>query len=61
MVAVVGRLQVNTWEDQQKVKHTSIDVVAEEQHFAGSKNDNPTQNAQQSTQQIPQDDDDLPF
>ena len=37
MVAVVGRLQVNTWEDQQKVKHTSVDVVAEEQHFAESK------------------------
>ena len=38
MVAVVGRLQVNTWEDQQKVKHTSYEVVVEEQHFAGSSN-----------------------
>ena len=38
MVAVVGRLQVSTWEDQQKVKHTSVDVVAEEQHFAESRN-----------------------
>ncbi|MGL4362067.1 MAG: single-stranded DNA-binding protein [Cellulosilyticaceae bacterium] len=37
MVAVVGRLQVSTWEDQQKVKHTSVDVIAEEQHFAESK------------------------
>lgn len=37
MVAIVGRLQVNTWEDQQKVKHTSVDVVVEEQHFAESK------------------------
>ncbi|MBP3887509.1 MAG: single-stranded DNA-binding protein [Cellulosilyticum sp.] len=37
MVSVVGRLQVNTWEDQQKVKHTSVDVVAEEQHFAESR------------------------
>lgn len=37
MVSIVGRLQVNTWEDQQKVKHTSVDVVAEEQHFAESK------------------------
>ena len=34
MVAVVGRLQTNSWEDQQKVKHTSIDIVVEEQHFA---------------------------
>lgn len=37
MVSVVGRLQVNTWEDQQKVKHTSVDVVIEEQHFAESR------------------------
>lgn len=37
MVAIVGRLQVNTWEDQQKVKHTSVDVVVEEQHFAESR------------------------
>lgn len=37
MVAVVGRLQVSTWEDQQKVKHTSVDVIAEEQHFAESR------------------------
>lgn len=37
MVSVVGRLQVNTWEDQQKAKHTSVDVVAEEQHFAESR------------------------
>ncbi|WP_070001191.1 single-stranded DNA-binding protein [Cellulosilyticum sp. I15G10I2] len=37
MVSIVGRLQVNTWEDQQKVKHTSVDVVAEEQHFAESR------------------------
>jgi len=37
MVSVVGRLQVNAWEDTQKVKHTSVDVVAEEQHFAESR------------------------
>ncbi len=37
MVAVVGRLQVSTWEDQQKVKHTSVDVITEEQHFAESR------------------------
>jgi single-strand DNA-binding protein len=37
MVAVSGRLQVNTWEDSQRVKHTSVEVVVEEQHFAESK------------------------
>lgn len=37
MVAVVGRIQIGAWEDQQHVKHTSVDIVAEEQHFAESK------------------------
>lgn len=37
MVSVVGRLQVNNYEDQQKVKRTSVDVVIEEQHFAEGK------------------------
>ena len=37
MVAVTGRLQTNSWEDQQKVKHTSIDIIVEEQHFAESR------------------------
>ncbi|MEG0013207.1 MAG: single-stranded DNA-binding protein [Cellulosilyticaceae bacterium] len=36
-VVIVGRLQQNTWEDQQKVKHTSVEIVVEEQHFAESK------------------------
>lgn len=39
-VTVVGRLQVNTWQDQQGVKHTSYDVIVEEQHFAESKQQN---------------------
>lgn len=37
MVAIVGRVQMNNWEDQDHVKHTSVDIVAEEQHFAESK------------------------
>ncbi len=37
MVSIVGKLQVNTWEDEQKIKRTSVDVIAEEQHFAESK------------------------
>lgn len=37
MVSIVGRLQNNNWEDQNKVKHYGVDVVAEEQHFAESK------------------------
>ena len=37
MVAISGKIQINTWEDQQKVKHTSVDVIVDEQHFAESK------------------------
>lgn len=36
-VVIVGRLQVNTWEDDKKVKHTKTEIVVEEQHFAESK------------------------
>ena len=37
MVSVVGRLQIGSWEDQQGVKRTNVDVIAEEQHFAESR------------------------
>ena len=36
-VAVVGRLQNRTWDDQQGQKHYATDVVAEEVYFADSK------------------------
>lgn len=37
MVAVVGKLQNNTWQDGQGNKRTTVEVIAEEQHFAESK------------------------
>ena len=37
MVAVTGRLQVRSWEDQNGQKRVSTDVVIEEQFFAESK------------------------
>lgn len=37
MVAVTGRLQIGSWEDKEGVKRTNVDVIAEEQHFAESK------------------------
>ncbi|MHC1749455.1 MAG: single-stranded DNA-binding protein [Cellulosilyticaceae bacterium] len=67
MVAVVGRLQVNAWEDQNKVKHSTIEVVAEEQHFAGSKSSSETVpdrvGTQHSSELAPtmEEDNDLPF
>lgn len=37
MIAVCGRLQVSTYEDQNKQKRTSTEVVVEDQYFAESK------------------------
>lgn len=37
MVAVVGRLQVSTYDDKEGVKRWSTDVIVDEQHFAESK------------------------
>ena len=68
MIAVVGRMQVNTWTDEKNVKRTSYDVIAEEQHFAGSKQDNASTTDGGSGYNRPQaevgmiiEDDDLPF
>ncbi len=37
MVSVVGRLQLNSWEDQQNVKRISPNIIVDEQHFAESR------------------------
>lgn len=37
MVAIVGHLQVRSWDDNEGKKHWSTEVVIEEQHFAESK------------------------
>ena len=42
LVAVCGRLQVRNWEDKQGQKRKSVEVIAEEVHFAESKKDAPT-------------------
>lgn len=66
MVSIVGRLQVNNWEDAQKVKHISIDVIAEEQHFAEGKSTSSVSPAANPSEPyaVPTNldsDDDLPF
>lgn len=38
-VAVIGRLQTRTWDDEQGQKHYITEVVAEETYFADSKRD----------------------
>lgn len=47
-VAVAGRIQTRTWEDKQGQKRKSVEVVAEEVHFAEPKRD-----SYQSGREIP--------
>ena len=76
LVAVAGRIQTRTWEDKQGNKRKSVEVVAEEVHFAEPKRDN-SQPRNEMPQQggfdpmaglggnafaaLPGDDNDLPF
>ena len=43
-VAIVGRIQTRTWDDEQGQKHYVTEVVAEEAYFADSKRDGETSN-----------------
>lgn len=43
-VAITGRLQTRTWEDDKSQKHYITEVVAEEAYFADSKKDSDTSN-----------------
>ena len=46
-VAVVGRLQTRTWDDEQGQKHYITEVIAEEVYFADSKKEDNTQAQEQ--------------
>lgn len=65
MIAIVGRLQVRNWTDKDGNKRRNMEVVVEEQHFAGSKNENqeprrePAEDGFYPIDDI--EDDDLPF
>ena len=37
MVAILGHMHKETWEDSEHNKHSRMEVIAEEQYFAGSK------------------------
>ena len=43
-VAITGRLQTRTWDDDQGQKHYITEVVAEEAYFADSKRDGAVEN-----------------
>ena len=60
MIAVVGRIQTRTWEDNEGKKRYITEVIADEAYFTGSKSKTETDKA---TDTWPPDyeDDDLPF
>jgi single-strand DNA-binding protein len=60
MIAVVGRIQTRTWEDNEGKKRYITEVIVDEVYFAGSKSKTETEKA---TDTWPPDyeDDDLPF
>ncbi|MDF2523036.1 MAG: single-stranded DNA-binding protein [Clostridiales bacterium] len=68
-VAVTGRIQTRTWDDNEGKRHYVTEVVAEEAYFADSKRDgemparaSDTQNADRADGFYPlEEDDDLPF
>ena len=69
-VAIVGRIQTRTWDDEQGQKHYVTEVVAEEAYFADSKRDGDVSDfgntfgeavTQSAEFQVTSSDDDLPF
>lgn len=40
MISIVGRLQVRSWDDSEGKRHWSTEVITDEIHFAGGKNEN---------------------
>lgn len=75
LVAVAGRIQTRVWEDKQGQKRKSVEVVADEVHFAEPKRDGQPRNEQPQSggfdpaaglggnafAALPGDDNDLPF
>lgn len=68
-VAVIGRIQTRSWDDDQGQKHYATEVVADEVYFADSKKENEgelqaensTNNTLNTTNDFTVDQDDLPF
>ena len=69
LVAVAGRIQTRTWEDQNGNKRKAVEVVADEVHFAESKKAGQGNNTEIGDpmaalggfNMLPGDDDSLPF
>ena len=69
MIAVVGSIQTRSWDGQDGKKQYATEVVVDEAHFTGSKNDaakssdgnTSTENTSGFDTITPEDEDDLPF
>lgn len=70
MAIVSGRLQIRPWTDDKGTKRRSTEVVAEHVYFNGSKKENGSSAAPQASapagtapalEELPEDDDGLPF
>ena len=69
MIAVVGSIQTRSWDGQDGKKQYATEIVVDEAHFTGSKNDaaksgdgnTPAENTNGFDTIAPDDEDDLPF
>ena len=61
LLALCGRLQTRNWEDKSGNRRKSVEVVAEEVHFVGSKNDSRLPAEPITADDFTDDDGELPF
>ena len=61
LLALCGRLQTRVWEDREGNRRKSVEVVADEVHFAGSKSDGRQSAAPITAEDFTDDDGELPF
>lgn len=60
-IAIVGRIQTRTWDDNEGKRHYVTEVVAEECYFAGGKKAQQDKQKDVSDGFYPVDEDELPF
>ena len=61
LLVLCGRLQTRVWEDKSGNRRKSVEVVADEVHFAGSKNDSRPPAEPITADDFTDDDGELPF
>jgi single-strand DNA-binding protein len=59
MIAITGKIETRTWEDNEGKKHYATEIIVDKPYFTGSKNNN-SNNANLNISPI-NEDDELPF